>query len=502
MHKTLIITILFISSNLAAQSPKVSTAQGSVIGYTESGINIFKAIPFASPPVGPLRWKAPQDPVPWTGDKVCTEFSASPMQREPKPFSCWTEEFIAPPSPLSEDCLYLNVWTKPDGKKKPVVVWIYGGGFNSGSAACAVYEGKYYAQQGIVFVGINYRVNIFGFFAHPELTATSGGKGDANFGLLDQLQSLKWVHQNIAAFGGDPDNVTIMGQSAGSFSVHALVASPLAKGLFHKAIGHSGGILGSNRGVSLAMAEANGTKLVSQLGAGSIEDLRVMPAEELLAKAGKFNPPYSPVLDGYFLPTNIESHYASDLHNDVPVLTGWVTGDGALSGNTQTQPQDFKQQIKKNYPQQAAQLLKLFPADNATVATASNSKMRRLSFGAVPAITWAQYNRSPVYVYEFDHVPAPKPDFPDYGAFHTADVPFALHTLDTWQRPWRATDLSMEKMMSQYWINFIKTGSPNGKGLTQWHAYESKNKSVMQLKLNGKLVKGMYQAELAAMKSE
>ena len=273
--------------------PKVNTQHGTVTGYIKDGLHIFKGIPFAAPPIGELRWKAPQEPKNWQGDLNCTEFSASPVQRDPKPFACWTEEFIAPPSPLSEDCLYLNIWTKPTIKKKPVVVWIYGGGFNSGSAACAVYDGKYYAQNDIVFVSINYRVNIFGFFAHPSITAESNGKGAANFGLLDQLQALKWVQKNIAAFGGDPANVSIMGQSAGSFSVHALVASPLAKGLFTKAIAHSGGLLGTNRGVNLATAEANGTKLMDQLGLKTIDEMRALPAAELLDKVNKFNPQYS-----------------------------------------------------------------------------------------------------------------------------------------------------------------------------------------------------------------
>ena len=476
--------------------PKVNTQNGLVTGYTKDGLHIFKGIPFAAPPLGPLRWKAPQEPSKWLGDLNCTAFSASPMQRDPKPFACWTEEFIAPPSPLSEDCLYLNIWTKPNNKKKPVVVWIYGGGFNSGSASCAVYDGKYYAQNDIVFVSINYRVNIFGFFSHPSLTAESNGKGAANFGLLDQLQALKWVQKNIATFGGDPSNVAIMGQSAGSFSVHALVASPLAKGLFTKAIAHSGGLMGTNRGVNLATAEANGTKLADQLGIQTIEELRALPTADLLEKVNKFNPPYTPVMDNYFLPLDIKSHYSSGSHNNVKVLTGWVTGDGKLFGNTQIPPDDFKKQLDQNYPGKKDALLKYFPADNPEMAAHSNAKLRRLSFGAIPAILWAQYNKAPVYIYEFDHVPVPKPDFPDYGAFHTADMPFAFHSLDTWNRPWRDSDLQMEKMMSQYWINFIKTGNPNGKGLTPWKPYDIKNKSVMELKLGGKEVKGLFAKEV------
>lgn len=492
-----LILFLLIAPSLWAQNPRVKTDKGVVEGYSQENLLIFKGIPFAAPPVGSLRWKAPQEAKAWSNILACKDFSASPLQRKPEPFNCWTEEFIAPPQPLSEDCLYLNIWTKNTKKKKPVLVWIYGGGFNSGSAACAIYDGKHYAQNDIVFVSVNYRVNIFGFFAHPGLGASAKGEAACNFGLLDQLQALKWVQKNIAAFGGDPGNVTIMGQSAGSFAVHALVASPHTKGLFHKAIGHSGGILGSNRGISLADAEANGTKFQQQVGVGSFEALQAMPAQELLAKALQYNPAFSPVLDGNFLPSNIQEHYQSKKHNDVPTLTGWVTGDGSFFGNTNMTKESYEQGLKRQYPEKYEALLQLFPAKTDAEAQQAESKRRRLTFGAVPAVLWAQYNSSPSYVYEFDHVPAEKPNFPDFGAFHTADVPFALGTLDTWQRPWRAVDRQMEKMMSRYWINFIKTGNPNGKNLAAWPKYEPRNKTIMKLVPAAGMQPGLYQQELS-----
>jgi para-nitrobenzyl esterase len=498
----ILIIFLFIVNNLIAQKPIVSTAFGKISGYENNGLHIFKGIPFAAPPLGELRWKEPQDPTKWEGILSCVDFAASPMQREPKPFSCWTEEFIAPPSPLSEDCLYLNVWTKPSTQKKPVVVWIYGGGFNSGSAACAIYDGKYYAKNDVVFVSINYRVNIFGFFAHPELSAESNGKGFANFGLLDQLHALKWVQNNIEAFGGDPNNVCIMGQSAGSFSVQALVASPLSKGLFHKAIGHSGGILGTNRSITLSQAHANGEKLVSQVKSKDFDEFRSLSSKELLEKVSKFNPSYVPVLDNYYLPSNLTSYFEAGKHNDVNVLTGWVTGDGALFGSSKISKEDFSLQLAKNYPKSLPEISKVFPFENDDLATESNGKLRKLSFGAIPAVMWGKYNQSATYIYEFSHVPVRKPDFPDFGAFHTADVPFALHSLDTWDRPWGDSDAEVEKLMSAYWLNFIKTGNPNGNGLPKWEKYEPKKQFVFELNSNPKITEKLYADEINALLKE
>ena len=240
-----------------AQFKLISTKNGKISGTKNGNVSIFKGIPFAAPPVGELRWKAPEPAKNWSGIKKCEAFSASPMQNKPAPFMCWTEEFIAPPEPLSEDCLYLNVWTaaKNSQEKRPVFVWIYGGGLSSGSAACAIYDGQEMAKKGVIFVSLNYRVGVFGFMAHPELSKESGKNASGNYGFLDQMAALRWIQQNIAAFGGNPNNVTIAGQSAGSFSVNALVASPLAKGLFHKAIAESGGMFSNRMGNNLVDAE-------------------------------------------------------------------------------------------------------------------------------------------------------------------------------------------------------------------------------------------------------
>src|SRR5579863_6920032 len=237
-------------SNIAPALSEAKTDAGMVSGIKNStgDVTAFKGIPFAAPPVGDLRWKAPQPVQHWDGIKKCDSFGPSPMQLKPFPFIVYTSEFLIPENPIGEDCLYLNVWTgaKSKAEKRPVFVWIYGGGFSSGGSACPIYDGEALAKKGIIFVSINYRVGVFGFFAHPELTKESPDKASGNYGLLDQIAALKWVKKNIAAFGGDPDKVTIAGQSAGSMSVNALVASPLTKGLFKRAIAESGSFLVKN----------------------------------------------------------------------------------------------------------------------------------------------------------------------------------------------------------------------------------------------------------------
>src|SRR6478735_1674901 len=257
--------IVSVTAFAQKETAVIKTGAGLVCGITNSAgdVRIFKGIPVSAPPVGALRWNAPQPVQPWTGVKRCDTFSASPMQSPPAPFSMWSAEFLIQKEPISEDCLYLNVWTGAiaPNKKLPVLVWIYGGGFNSGGSNVPIYDGEAMAKKGIVFVSINYRVGIFGFFAHPDLTKESPYHASGNYGIMDQVAALQWVQKNIAAFGGDPDNVTIAGKSAGSMSVNCLVASPLAKGLFQKAIGESGAsFFDGNQ--NLQKAEEGGTSIM------------------------------------------------------------------------------------------------------------------------------------------------------------------------------------------------------------------------------------------------
>ena len=480
MKKLLFLSLISLST--FAQTI-TQTTNGKVEGYTKENLHIFKGIPFAAPPVGELRWKAPQPVQNWTGVKKCTDFSASPIQNKPAPFYCWSEEFIAKPEPLSEDCLYLNVWTQAKSAKEklPIFVWIYGGGLSSGSANCSIYDGEEMAKKGVVFVSINYRVGVMGFMAHPELSKESGNNASGNYGFLDQIAALQWVQKNIAAFGGDPNNVTIAGQSAGAFSVNALIASPLAKGLFHKAIPQSGGLLSRMLSQDLASAEKQGAKFMELAKANSIADLRKMSAEELQKlsnnqAAGRFGV----TMDGYVLPSNIMEHFKNGKHNQVPILAGWVTGDGSFLGDSKMTVEDYKKEAQTKYGDKAEVFLSIFPATSNEEVKAMKQKQTLIGFAGFPSHLLAIYTNQPAYLYQFAHVPPDKPNFPNYGAFHTSEVPYALHTLHTWQRPWQALDREIENTMSSYWVNFAKTGNPNGVGLPEWKRYDKQAGNILE----------------------
>ena len=487
------VALAFCCMNLSAQMSVIQTENGLVSGYRSGDISIFKGIPFAAPPVDDLRWKAPQPVKNWTGVLKCQEFSASPMQSKPVPFMMWTEEFITPPDKLSEDCLYLNIWTpaKSSKDKLPVFVWIYGGGFSSGSAACAVYDGEEMSKKGIIFVSINYRVGVLGFLAHPELSSESGIKVSGNYGLLDQIAALKWIKKNIEAFGGDPQKVTIAGQSAGSMSVCALVASPLAKGLFSGAIAQSGGILGGRMNRNLTEAEKSGITFMDKMKTANIGELRHKSAEELIAAGGSFGP----VSDGYVIPDDVFAAFRNGQFNDVTMMAGWVMGDGSLMGTQTMTPEKYKQQAVEKYGDRAEEYMKIFPGITSDQVASSLKEFSLMQFAALPAHLWAGFSKSKAYLYQFNHVPVDKPGFPNYGAFHTSEVPFALHTLHLWKRPWRDVDFAVEKTMSDYWVNFVKTGNPNGEGLPEWKVYDKSSGNIMEIGDKSQLSPALHKSE-------
>lgn len=480
----------------------INTGKIKGVWNTDHSVVAYKGIPFAAPPVGDLRWKEPQPVKPWKGVLTCDKFSASPVQNKPMPFAMWTEEFIAPPEPLSEDCLYLNVWTpaKSTKEKLPVVMWIYGGGFVSGSSACAIYDGEALAKSGIIFVSINYRVGAFGFLAHPDLTKESTHHTSGNYALMDQLAALRWIKENIAAFGGDPNKVTIAGQSAGSFSVQALVASPLSKGLFRGAIAHSGASMG-RFSRKLEDAEKVGIELSQKINSTSIDALRKLSADSLLKLANTF--PYgtfAPVTDGYILTDNMGSIFKNKKQNDVALVAGWVTGDAALTGQPKTAEQ-FQAWVAATYGDKKDEFLKMFPASTNEEANQSQVKLGNLNFAGYADHVWALHNSSNSYLYQFSYVPTDKPDFPNYGAFHTSDVPFALHTLSFWNRPWEDKDYAVEKYMSAYWINFVKTGNPNGSGMQEWKRYDASSQSIMEFGEKPVLKPGLFKSEFEVLES-
>jgi para-nitrobenzyl esterase len=452
---------------------------GTVSGKAtaDSAVKIFMGIPFAAPPVGELRWKAPQPVASWKGVRECTAPPASAMQGKPAPFFCWSKEFLIPDEPISEDCLYLNVWTPAQtGRDKlPVIVWIHGGGFNSGSGTVPLYDGEAMARKGVVFVTVNYRLGIFGFLAHPELSAEAENGVSGNYGILDQIAALQWVRENIAAFGGDSARVTIAGQSAGAMSVNMLCVSPLAKGLFQRAIAQSGGMFGKNFAISdVTTAEAAGKQLTGNLGA-SIADLRKLPADSLLNVRGMF----SVAVDNIVIPP-ISETFAQGRQNDVPLISGWNADDG-VSFAPPAPAEAFTRRIEMQYGEKAAQFLEMFPANTGEEAAQSQKLMSSLSFG------WNNYawvklqtetGKSQAYLYYFKRVP---PGEPDYGAFHSAEFGYALHTLNRWERPFTDTDYRLEEIVSSYWVNFAKTGNPNGEGLPAWPAFTTDNPEIIEL---------------------
>lgn len=457
---------------------------GLIAGTVNTGgdVHVFKGIPFAAPPVGNLRWKEPQSVTPWNGIKKCDAFGASPMQGAPNPFGPWSAEYLIPKEPISEDCLYLNVWTgaKKANDKKPVIVWIYGGGFASGGTGCAIYDGEAMAKKGVIFVSVNYRVGIFGFFAHPELTKESPHNASGNYGLMDQVAGLQWVQKNIAAFGGDPNNVTVAGQSAGSMSVNCLVASPLCKGLFKHAIAESGasflsGIMRST--TTLKQAEDDGVKT-----GASLADLRSMSAADLMKKQQSVR---GVIVDGYVLPQSIADIFAAGKQNDVALLTGWNEDDGVIFGKAKT-AEEFKKQAEQQYGTDASKFLALYSANTDDEAAAAQGHSSRDMIFGIQNYTWANVqaakSKYKVYLYHFTRRLPATGEYVKYGAFHTGEVAYAYDNLSFVNRcPWQPVDHQLATVMSSFWTNFATTGNPNGKGLPEWPAYNTKDYSTMIL---------------------
>lgn len=468
---------------LNSVKPIVATNAGKIAGYKEGNINVFKGIPFAAPPVGALRWKAPQKPQPWDGIKEAVQFAASPVQGEPIPFMCWSEEFLIPKKPIGEDCLYLNIWSKSTPVKKPVLVYIYGGGFRSGGAGCAIYDGKEIAEKDVVFVSINYRVGVFGFLAHPELSKEASYGSSGNYALLDMIAALKWVKENIAAFGGDPNQVTIAGQSAGAFAVSHLCATPLAKGLFKGAIAQSGGSVLSSTlrpTTNLQEAEKMGIEFAKNLHANSIEDLRKLSADEILQSNQGLS---YPIEDGYVLPSSIADIYTMGTQNDVALILGW-NFDDRVSGPPM-KAEAYKNQLQKQYGASAEKVLQYYPATNDSIAAISQDNLNRDAFFGVQGFAWAnaqlQKGKSNVYVYNFNRKLPAYTAASNFGAFHTGEVPYVFNNLKTVHRPWQDIDMQLADQMSNYWVNFAKTGNPNGSKLTQWPTYTKQKGQVMIL---------------------
>ena len=484
------ILLLIIQGNVIAQqnNPRVTITSGILEGTFNPSTKIYsyKGIPFAQPPVGNLRWKEPQMPSNWTDVRKADHFSHMPMQKHV--FS----DMIFRADTMSEDCLFLNVWTPAKTKKEklPVLVYFYGGGFVGGDGSESRYDGESMAQKGIVTLTISYRLGIFGFFAHPELTQESPHHASGNYGLMDQTAALRWVQKNIAAFGGDPNRVTIAGESAGSIAVFAQMASPLSKNLIAGAIGESGAMIKPTLPpVTLAEGEKIGTDFAAKVNARSLADLRAIPADQLLDDAAKQgNYKLAATIDGYFFPKSPVEIFEAGEQAHVPLLVGWNSAEipyQALMGGDMPTPENYIKKVKQQFGDNADSVLTLYPGTTQDEVIKSSTALASDRFIAYSTWKWAylaaKTGGKPVYRYLFSaprppevgkaNSPAASNPPPMVGASHASEIEFAMGNLQYDKvYAWTPDDYKVSSTMENYFANFIKTGNPNGKGLPAWNA--------------------------------
>jgi para-nitrobenzyl esterase len=510
-HLIVLGSLLFAGTALAADQVRIANGLIESTTPARDGVRSFKGIPFAQPPVGDLRWREPQPVKDWKGVRNADQFGPRCMQRTGPMADYWFRS-----DGMSEDCLYLNVWT-PAGsadEKLPVLVYIFGGGFQNGDGSEPRYDGESMARRGIVAVTLNYRTNIFGFFSHPELTRESPHHASGNYGLLDQVAALRWVHQNIAAFGGDPKRVTIAGESAGSLSVSALMASPLSRDLMAGAIGESGALISTLPPRPLAETEKDGLDFGEKAGAPTLAALRALSAEkiqEILASSAPSGHPggrggpgaasaprlrFSANLDGHFLPKALTEIYEAGEQARVPLLAGSNSEEmpaRVILGKDEPTVRAFAEAVRKIYGESADEVLKVYAPktpDEVLQAATDLASARFIAFG-----TWKwtelqmRTGGKPVYRYLYTRVrpkylgmpgqPPPAPPVgmpapaPPRGAAHSAEIQYAMGNLDLDERyPWDADDRKVSETMQAYFVNFIETGDPNGRGLPRWPRYE------------------------------
>lgn len=485
---------LFAAAAFAPAVPAqetTATVEGGVLqGALEDGVVRFLGVPYAAPPVGDLRWAAPRPPLMWTGRRAATAHAPGCVQIvTPDGFGPWTKEYVTP-SPVSEDCLYANIWA-PAGraaKPRPILVWIHGGAFMSGSNSVPIYDGSELAKKGVIVISVNYRLGLFGFAGFREAEGETGG--GANFGLQDIVASLRWVQRNAAAFGGDPRQVTIAGQSAGAMAVHMLLLSPASDGLFAQAIAQSGVIE-----APLPTREEGfrrGDDLQARAAVRSLADLRRLPADQvvgLLAKgplAGTTRVGETsllgPVVDGDILPDQIPVLEASGKRQPVPVMVGLNADEGVLNGDYfKKTPEALIAQLRQAVGEpRAERLLAGAALDSDAAATAATRQLTRL-YGLASVIDWAKLHRGPLFVYYFTHS-EPGPGSEMFGAFHSAEIPYVFNALGA--SPWRnfaAEDRAIAHNMSTYWANFVKSGNPNSADVPKWPRFDRAQPGVMEL---------------------
>jgi para-nitrobenzyl esterase len=478
----LLVSLLLLSPSIGLAAP-VKTVNGPVEGTTDDRLRVYRGIPYAAPPIGDLRWRAPQPVRGWTDVKPGDKFGAQCMQR--RVFS----DMVFRASGMSEDCLYLNVWTpaKKAGERLPVLVYFYGGGFIAGDGSEPRYDGAAMARKGIVALTVNYRLGVFGFFAHPELTKESKHNASGNQGLLDQVAALQWVQANIAAFGGDPKKVTIAGESAGSISVSALMASPLSKDLIARAIGESGAMIEPTiPPVPLADAEKTGAAFAAAIEAPSLAALCAIPAEKILeATARPGLPRFAPAVDGYFLPKSPAEIFAAGEQAHVPLLAGWNSEENSyrsVLGQAEPTPENYAAAVRKLYPERAEQVLKLYPGTTNDEVMQSATALAGDRFIAFSTWKWLDLHgrtgKSPTYRYYYSR---PRPGA--RGAGHSAEIEYAMGNLASNKVfAWTRDDEKVSATIQGYFANFVKKGNPNGRGLPKWpEANSGKTVRVMHI---------------------
>lgn len=488
---------LVAQSDLSAKMPRAQVANGTLEGVAEaSGIRSFKGIPFAAPPVGNLRWREPHAPANWSGVRKADKFGPRAMQRP------IFGDMNFRSNGVSEDCLYLNVWTpaKSDKERLPVLVYFYGGGFAAGDGSEPRYDGESMAKKGIVALTVNYRLGVFGFMAHPELTKASPHKASGNYGLMDQQAALQWVKQNIGAFGGDPNRVTIAGESAGSASVSAQMVAPGSKGLFAAAIGESGSLMGTLTPVTLAEAEKMGEKFASGLGLNTLADLRAIPGDSLLKATAKPGTPwFSTSIDGYFLTKPATAVFAAGEQAQVPLLAGWNSEEmnaRAILGADAPTPENFAKAVKRLYNDKAEEVLKLYAGQTEADIMQAATDLAGDRFIGFSTWKWTDMHArtgggKPVYRYMYARPrPAMTPEMGNAtaglaggvvrdsnapkmpaakGAVHSAEIEYAMGNLATNKvYAWTPDDYKVSEIMQNYFANFIKNYNPNGPGLPNW----------------------------------
>ena len=470
-----------------AQIGEANVTGGRISGTVVDGIGEFKGIPFAAPPIGRLRWKAPQPVRPWSGVRQTMSFGPACLQAPA------LASRMAPGVALSEDCLYLDVWTpaKTPGGRLPVIAWIYGGGFTGGMTSAPLYDGSHFASKGVVFVSVSYRVGALGFLATPALSRESG-HGSGNYGLLDQIAGLKWIRKNIVNFGGDPSKVTLLGHSAGGFSVSMLTSSPLAKGLFRGVISESGANFmppeesqwAGGSIPTLHMAETAGQKWLEDLGAMTLADARALPGAKIVA-AQRAPARFWPPVDGYVITGDQYASWSNGRFNDTPILVGDVSDESAGFGVRKVEPAAFESNVRGGYGKEAGAILAVYPHATEDQATRSATQLRSDTTFDWGQYTWARlqstHGKHRAYVYYFDRPSARDPN----GSTHGQEVGYVFGNLGVGGRAAPTeSDRALSEEMQGYWVNFAKQGDPNGPGLARWPAFTAAQPLVMRFGVN------------------